>query len=95
MNRCLLIAPVLALLGAAPAANPDRSLASPTRIVSPVPSTCANVGSFAQGDRQRPQLKRLVELPPAEPYMAVYRTDDKGCIDPMLASERQGLQRQR
>jgi hypothetical protein len=36
-------------------------------------------------------MKNLGELPPAQTFMAVYRTDEKGCIDPMLASERQGL----
>lgn len=87
----LLIVPAVALLGAAPVAVPSAgpSPITATRTVSPVPSTCPNIGSHAQGERKAPQLKRLGELPPAQTYMAVYRTDEKGCIDPMLASERQ------
>ncbi len=87
----LLIIPAVALLGAAPVAAPseESSQPMPTRAFSPVPSTCPSPGSYAQGERKAPQMKRLGELPPAEAYMAVYRTDAKGCIDPMLASERQ------
>lgn len=86
----LLIIPAVALLGAAPAPNGNPSSeVRPTRAVSPVPSTCPTIGSHAEGERKAPQLKRLGELPPAQTYMAVYRTDEKGCLDPMLASERQ------
>ena len=90
MTRVLLVLPALALLGATPAAQPAAPQGSPTRIISPVPSTCKQIGTFAQGDSERPGLKRLGELPPAQTFMAVYRTDEKGCLDPMLASERQG-----
>ena len=90
MTRVLLVLPAMALLGAAPAAPPVFPQASPTRVISPVPSTCKQIDTFAQGDNQRPGLKRLGELPPAQAFMAVYRTDEKGCLDPMLASERQG-----
>ena len=89
MIRYLLIVPLLALSGAAPSAQPNNNLAQPTRVISPQPSTCKDIGSVARGDPTRPQMKNLNELPPARPFMAVYRTDDKGCIDPMLASERQ------
>ena len=91
MTRYLLIVPMLALLGAAPASQPNNSLAQPTRVISPEPSVCKESGSFAQGDRTRPNMKNLGELPPAQTYMAVYRTDDRGCLNPMLAGERQGL----
>jgi hypothetical protein len=95
MTRYLLIVPTLALLGATPAAQPDNGLTRPTRVVSPEPSVCRETGSFAQGDRTPPKLRNLGELPPAQAYMAVYRTDEKGCLDPMLASERQGIHRPR
>ena len=91
MTRVLLVLPAFALLGASPAALPVAPHASPTRVISPVPSSCKPIGSYTQGDDQRPELKRLGELPGAMTFMAVYRTDEKGCIDPMLASERQGL----
>ena len=90
MTRYLLMVPMLALLGAAPAAQPDHGLAQPTRVISPQPSVCKEIGSIARGDQNRPQMKNLGELPPAQAYMAVYRTDERGCLDPMLASELQG-----
>ena len=91
MTRYLLIVPALALLGAAPATETNSPLAKPTRVVSPVPATCARIGSQAQGERTAPQMKRLGDLPPAEAYMAVYRTDENGCLDPLLARDRQGI----
>jgi hypothetical protein len=93
MTRYLLIVPMLALLGAAPPTSPPAAQPSPTRLVSPVPETCDRIGSYAQGERQAPRMKRLGELPPAEAYMAVYRTDEKGCLDPLLARDRQGVRR--
>jgi hypothetical protein len=91
MTRVFLVLPALALLGASPAAQPNNRLSQPTRVISPEPSVCKEIGSVARGDPTRPEMKNLAELPPAMTYMAVYRTDERGCIDPMLASERQGL----
>ncbi|HET7709312.1 MAG TPA: hypothetical protein VFK50_07245 [Sphingomicrobium sp.] len=91
MTRYLLVVPALALLGAAPPADSSAPLAKPAQIVSPVPATCDKTGSYAQGERTPPRLKRLGELPPAEAYMAVYRTDERGCLDPLLARDRQGI----
>jgi hypothetical protein len=73
----------------AAATQHNDALAQPARVISPVPSTCKPIGSVAQGDR-RLGPNNLNELPPAQTYMAVYRRDENGCIDPMLASERQG-----
>ena len=91
MTRYLLIVPTLALLGAAPAAPPASPPHQPTRVVSPEPTVCRESGSFAQGERTPPKLRNLGELPQGQAYMAVYRTDERGCLNPMLASERQGL----
>jgi hypothetical protein len=93
MTRYLLVFPSLALLGATLPAKPPAAQSNPARIVSPVPAVCDRIGSYAQGERQAPQLKRLGQLPPAEAYMAVYRTDEKGCLDPLLARDRQGIAR--
>jgi hypothetical protein len=38
-------------------------------------------------------MKRLGQLPPAEAYMAVLRTDENGCLDPLLARDRHGIRR--
>jgi len=32
--------------------------------------------------------RKLGELPPAEGYQAVFRTDEKGCLDPLLVKDR-------
>ena len=32
--------------------------------------------------------RKLAELPPAEGYQAVLRTDEKGCLDPLLVKDR-------
>jgi hypothetical protein len=32
--------------------------------------------------------RKLGELPPAEGYQAVLRTDEKGCLDPLLVKDR-------
>lgn len=93
MTRVFLVLPALALLGASPPARSNNGLTQPTRVISPQPSVCKGIGSFAQGDRKTARLRRLGELPPAETFMAVLRTDEKGCLDPMLASERQGVGR--
>ena len=93
MTRYLLIFPTLALLGAAPPTEPTPRHAQPTRVVSPVPATCEKIGSLAQGEPGSAQMKRLGDLPPAEAYMAVVRTDEKGCLDPLLARDRQGIRR--
>ena len=87
MTRYLLLAPTLALLGAASPAPPAFE---PVRAVSPEPEICRTLDSIARGQDDA-QLRRLDELPPGQAYMAVYRTDTNGCIDPMLASERQGV----
>ena len=82
-------APTTAHLGTPPASQASNTLTQEARVISPVPSTCKPVGSVAQGENRRPLLKRLDELPPAETYMAIYRTDEQGCLDPMLARELQ------
>ena len=91
MTRYLLVLPALTLIGAAPSAPPAGPPLQPTRVISPVPSNCAPLGSTANGPDRAPQLRRLGELPGAQTYMAVHRTDENGCLNPMLAGERQGI----
>jgi hypothetical protein len=89
MKRYLLVVPALALLGATAPAPPKQQ---PARIVSPQPNSCPSLESIARGKNDG-KFQRLGELPPGLTYMAVYRTDANGCIDPMLASEREGARR--
>ena len=93
MTRYLLIVPALALLGAAPPTPTSGPQARPARVISPVPSTCEKIGTYAQGEKGSLQMKRLGQLPPAEAYMAVLRTDENGCLDPLLARDRHGVRR--
>jgi hypothetical protein len=89
MRRYLFVVPAVALLGAAPpSAGPDIQQ---TRVISPVPTTCKALGNIVGGTDAPPPIRRLDELPAGQTFMAVYRTDSNGCIDPMLASERQGF----
>ena len=90
MANAIFLVPALALIGTAPAPVADAGRVT-TRLVSPVPQACKPVGAVAQSGPMRPEMKRLGELPPAETYMAVYRTDARGCLDPLLARDRQGI----
>ena len=38
-------------------------------------------------------MKKLDELPPADAFHAVYRLDDKGCIDPVMVGYQYGRRR--
>ena len=78
----------LLLLGAAQPAPPAAAIAPvPTRLISPTPN-CETM-SVALGERDA-MPRKLGELPPADAYQAVYRLDARGCIDPLLVSERIG-----
>ena len=35
-------------------------------------------------------MRKLGELPPADAYHAVYRLDDKGCVDPVMVGYQYG-----
>lgn len=84
--RLVFLASAAALAATQTAAAP-LPRADPARLVSPVPRTCERIGSTARGEDRRPQARRLGELPPAEAYMAVYRRDSRGCLDPLLARD--------
>lgn len=90
MKQYLFVVPAIALVGAAPP-PPPAPIVSQANVISPVPETCQTIGNIAGGPESPPPMRRLGELPGGQTYMAVYRTDANGCIDPMLASERQGL----
>ena len=76
----------LLLLGASPPAPLTPSgTPSPARLISPAPN-CPTM-SVTLGERSAVP-RRLGELPPADAFQAVYRLDARGCIDPLLVSER-------
>ena len=86
MSCVFLILPALALLGATSAPQPVAPQASPARVISPVPSTCKQIGTYAQADQERPGLKRLGELPGAQTFMAVDRRIDH-CPAPLTLTD--------
>ena len=42
------------------------------------------------GPRRGGEMRKLGELPPADAYHAVYRLDDKGCVDPVMVGYQYG-----
>ena len=86
MRAILLLMPLL-LLGAAPAqqAQPGPTAPTKSRLISPTPN-CENLR--IAGGEDGSDLRRLGQLPPADAYQAVYRLDEKGCIDPLLVLDR-------
>ena len=85
MHMLAAVLPLL-LLGAAQPAPPTASVAPvPLRLISPTPNCPTMNVALGEGSSAP---RKLGDLPPAEAFQAVYRLDSKGCIDPLLVSER-------
>ena len=82
--RLAVILLALPLLGAAPP-SPSQPNAGPAAR-APKGSECRLLTET--GDRGTVRLRKLGELPPAEAYAAMYRTDEKGCPTPVLYRSR-------
>ena len=92
--RIALIA-FIALIPAASTAAEDRSpppapmiaTAAAETAVSPYPETCpSETARIAKAKDARPELHKLTDLPDAQAYSAVFRTDAEGCPDPIVIS---------
>ena len=85
------------LLGASPLPlnAPPLPMADSRPAPALQPKGCSSEQVFARGMEGSAQMHRLDELPRAETFMAVMRVDQRGCIDPMLASERFSAPRKR
>ncbi len=83
--RRLLILVALPLVGAAPPTPASRPPAD-----QPVPALTANDCRLLTetGTRGPVGKRNLADLPPADAYAAVWRTDEKGCPDPVLFRRR-------
>jgi len=83
--RRLLILFALTLIGASPPTPASRSNAG-----RPVPAFAANDCRLLTetGTRGPVGKRKLTDLPPADAYAAVWRTDEKGCPDPVLFRRR-------
>jgi hypothetical protein len=94
--RLLLIAAVAAFMTSGSSAAPDRGVAPadpPTRFAAAAedavmphygnrcPSETARI---AKVTRARPEFHKLTDLPDANAYSAVFRSDENGCPDPIV-----------
>ena len=90
--RLLVLAAALILLPAASAA--DRSGTYSTARDAMRADCPAPPGKQHALDPNKPlKAQKLGELPPAEAYQAVLRTDRMGCLDPLLVKDRLRQQR--
>jgi hypothetical protein len=98
--RLALIA--FALIPAASTAAEDRPAAPAPAIatdtsataISPYAATCASeTARIAKIQEARPELHKLTDLPDANAYSAVFRTDADGCPDPIVISYEVGRAR--
>lgn len=90
----LLIAALAALpLTAATAEAPAPAAEKPAR-TAPLTAVkeCPKPSLFRQGPGAA-KMHKLIELPPAEAFHAVYRLDKDGCVDPVLVGYQYGRRR--
>jgi hypothetical protein len=74
-------------------ADPDPVIATDTApmAVSPYVGTCpSETARIAKAKRARPELRKLTDLPDANAYSAVFRTDENGCPNPIVISYQVG-----
>lgn len=77
----------LALAASSPGADlPHMRQSRPAGAFNPLPLHCRGA-TLAQGTGS-PGARKLTQLPPADAFLAVYRTGPDGCLDPMLVSRR-------
>lgn len=70
----------------APRQHPIRFVQATPDVQCPKPLLHREPGAGAQ-------MKKLNELPPADAFHAVYRLDDKGCVDPVMVGYQYGRRR--
>ncbi len=76
--RLLIVALAVIPLGAA-AAEPPRSERGQLNAMNQCPQPLVQ-----RGERPKAEMKKLIELPAADAFHAVYRVDGNGCIDPVM-----------
>ena len=95
--KTLIILPAIALVGAAPpesTSSLEMDVAPPARVAGErlptfrVVRQCGDLAQTARRDYKPDEdapvtVRKLNELPPAEGYYAVWRTDERGCPDPI------------
>ena len=85
--RLIVLVTALAILPATSAAERPTGFAkahNAMRAGGPAPPGL--LYALKPGEALKP--RKLGELPPADAYQAVLRTDEKGCLDPLLVKDR-------
>ena len=85
--RLPILAALVALLPAASApGQPNQYPKARDAMRADCPRLPGQQYALNPGEPLKP--RKLGELPPAEGYQAVLRTDGKGCLDPLLVKDR-------
>jgi len=75
-------------------AAPAPTTAAAETAISPYAETCpSETARIAKVKEARPELHKLTDLPDANAYSAVFRTDENGCPDPIVISYEVGKRR--
>ena len=88
-----LVAAFAALPLTAAAAEPNGAAQHPIRFVQATPDQQCPKPLLHREPGAGAQMKKLNELPPADAFHAVYRLDDKGCVDPVMVGYQYGRRR--
>ena len=93
--RLLIVAlaaiPLSAATAEPPALPPERA---PTKFVAlDAKAKCPKPLAFWGAGPGKAEMKKLNELPPADAFHAVYRTDKDGCVDPVMVGYQYGRRR--
>ena len=92
--RLLIIACVALPISAAAAEPVGRAQPQRLQFVQATPDEqCPKPLVHPLDPKEGADLKKLHELPPADAFHAVYRLDDKGCIDPVMVGYQFGRRR--
>jgi len=86
MRLIVLAAALLALPAASDAGRSGNFTTARDAMRAACPKPPGMQYALEPGEPLKP--RKLGELPPAEGYQAVLRTDEKGCLDPLLVKDR-------
>ena len=86
MRLVVLVTALTILPAASTAERPTGFAKAHNAMCAGCPAPPGKQFALKPGEPLKP--RKLGELPPAEGYQAVFRTDEKGCLDPLLVKDR-------
>ena len=86
MHLIVLVTALATLPAASAAERPTGFAQAHNAMRAGCPATPGKQYALKPGAPLKP--RKLGELPPADAYQAVLRTDEKGCLDPLLVKDR-------